>query len=335
VPESLTLNSAVDEDLASVAVADGEIVRVTVVKDAAAPANLNPSWRLIDSVGTGARGCDTFVTTIGRDCGPLAAGGNPYRIEVEDGTRNDFGLSHVHVQHLNAARACENTPLPCDTPVNVTIEHPADSDLLSFRVSEAEIVRITVLEAPSQPANFNPSWRLIDGPGNPAAFCGAFTATVSVNCGPLPASGNPYRLEVEDGARNDTGLCTVHMQRLSSLRGCDQNDLACGVTEIGITNSVIDTDLFRFVAAEGETWRVGVVERIDPLQPNYNPNWRLLDGAGNPMPPCDAFVIGTSRDCGPLPASRNPYRIEVEDGTRNDFGQFDISVTRVIPSGCP
>ena len=285
VPVSLTLNSAMDEDLASFAVSDGEVVRVTVAEGAGAPANFNPNWRLIDRVGTGARGCDTFVTTIGRDCGPLTAGGNPYRIEVEDGGRNDFGLFHLHVQHLNAVRACENEPLPCDTAVNVTLEHPADSDLLSFRVSEAEIVRITVLEPASQPANFNPSWRLIDGSGNAAVFCGAFTTTVSVNCGPLPGSGNPYRLEVEDGARNDTGLCIVNMQRLSSLRGGDQNDLACGVTEIGITDSAIDTDLFRFVTAEGETWRVGVVEQVDPLHANYNPNWRLLDGAGTPMPP--------------------------------------------------
>ncbi len=49
---------------------------------------------------------------------------------------------------------------------------------------------------------------------------------------------------------------------------------------------------------------------------------------------CSTFAISTSRDCGPLPVSGNPYRVEVEDQGRNDTGPYQILV-EFLTTGCP
>ena len=64
-------------------------------------------------------------------------------------------------------------------------------------VTDGEIVAITVVETPSG-QNVAPYWRLLDGTGNPALACGSLTTIAQRDCGSLPASGNPYRIEVRD-----------------------------------------------------------------------------------------------------------------------------------------
>jgi hypothetical protein len=331
VPLSGTVSSAVDADLIEFDAVEGGIMRISVVEQPGGGANFAPSWRVIDRAGNPARDCGAFGAAF-QDCGPLSPRGNPYRIEIEDGGRNDIGGYAVHVQQLAAGPACDFAPLICDVPLTATINPAADSDLLGFRVVEGEIVRISLVENVGSSANFGPSWRLLDGEGAPALFCGAFSATVSVNCGPLPSAGNPYRIEVEDGARNDTGTYNAHLQRLTASRACGDVEPQCGVTHADTIEHIADSDLYAYHVEEGDSIRVGVFERV-PSGTNFNPNWRLLDGAGNPAPVCGAFTTVTSVDCGPLPAARNPYRVEVEDGTRNDTGNYDVTVS-LIPA-CP
>jgi hypothetical protein len=214
-----------------------------------------------------------------------------------------------------------------------TIDWIGDSDLYNFRVSDGEIIRVSLAEPVSQPPNFNPSWRLIDGNGLPAVFCGTFGTTVAgVDCGPLPASGNPYRLEVQDGARNDTGTYLAAFDRLPAHLACDQVNLQCGVARAGSTDSLVDIDLFSFNVPEAEVVRVLVLETSGGV--NYGPNWRLLDASGRPAPFCGAVSTSTSLDCGPLPAALGPYRVDVEDATHNDLGSYAVTVTN-LTSGCP
>ena len=53
-------------------------------------------------------------------------------------------------------------------------------------------------------ALINARWRLLEGDGSPAADCG-FSALDQRDCGPLPAAGNPYRIEVQDSGLDEIG----------------------------------------------------------------------------------------------------------------------------------
>ena len=114
------------------------------------------------------------------------------------------------LQRLTAAAACETTPITCDAPVSAPLSPAVDSDLLRFNVAEGELVEITVLNGTPAGSNFNAQWRLLTATGAPAASCGGFNDAVhgfdlQRDCGPLPASGNPYQIEVQDQGLNDTG----------------------------------------------------------------------------------------------------------------------------------
>jgi len=334
VPLPLSISDTADEDLAHFTVEECDMVRISVVEAVGSLGSFGPSWRLIDGGGNPDRVCGGFATTVDRDCGPLYRSGNPYRVEIEDGGRNEVGDCTVNLQHLTAARSCEGDTLDCGTAAQGTIDSIGDSDLFSFRVIEGEIVRLSLAEAPSQPAGFNPSWRLVDGNGFPAVSCGTFATTVTgVDCGPLPASGNPYRVEVQDGTRNDTGTFLVRLDRLPFHRACDQVALTCGSASLGAISTLVDLDLLSFSVPEGETVRVAVFEQAGSGQ-NFAPSWRLLNASGRPSPVCGAFSSATSVDCGPLPAALNPYRLEVEDGGRNDVGSYTATVT-FLTTGCP
>jgi len=334
VPITLSIENTADTDLVSFDVSDEETVHISMVKLAGSGANFNPNWRLIDRAGNPARSCGAFSTLVTQDCGPLPGAGNPYRIDVEDGARNDIGSYSVHLQRLSFSRACEGIALLCDAAVTTTIDHVADTDLFPFRVAEGEIVRISVVKAVLGSApNFGPSWRLLDGAGHPAVSCGGLTSSVSLDCGPLPVLGNPYRLEVEDGGRNEIGTYSAYLQRLTAVRACDSIELQCGVGHTGTIDHIADSDLLQFEIVADETVRIGV-SKVLPSLPNFNPNWRLLDGAGNPALACGTFTTTESRDCGLLPAARNPYRVEVEDGSRNDTGTYEVTV-QFLTHGCP
>ena len=111
--------------------------------------------------------------------------------------------------------------LTCDVPVAGAISSATETDSLCLCVFEGDRLRIAVSESAGSGANFNPNWRLLDAAGDPAPTCGLFTTTVAVDCGPLTAAGNPYRLEVEDGARNDVGSYSAYFHRLPATVACE------------------------------------------------------------------------------------------------------------------
>jgi hypothetical protein len=126
-------------------------------------------------------------------------------MEIQDGGRTDPGGCQVRLDRMTSHRACDQTPLACGSTIIRAITSPVDLDLLDFSVPEAEVVRVAIFEQAGSGQNFAPSWRLVDGAGRPAPICGAFSSVTSTDCGPLPEALNPYRLEVEDGGRNDVG----------------------------------------------------------------------------------------------------------------------------------
>ncbi len=80
-----------------------------------------------------------------------------------------------------------------------------ESDLVALpNVTEGQVVSINVQNAPASSPGFNTVWRLVSNTGAPASACGAFRNGFS-DCGPLAASGNPYRIEVYDGSSNTVG----------------------------------------------------------------------------------------------------------------------------------
>ena len=66
----------------------------------------------------------------------------------------------------------------------------------------------------------------IDGTGIPVSGpCGVFAKNgIDYACGPLPASGNPYRVVVGDDDGRDAGQYKVRFQRLTSDAACSSTD---------------------------------------------------------------------------------------------------------------
>jgi hypothetical protein len=133
-----------------------------------------------------------------------------------------------------ALGTAETIPIQCGIPITGQISDPIELDLLPFSVPEGEIVEITVGDAQPEGPNFTASWRLLDGIGNPVpGLCGLLKggANQVTNCGPLREAGNPYRIEVGDVLRRDTGTyrvfvnflttgCPAHASLILALTGC-------------------------------------------------------------------------------------------------------------------
>jgi uncharacterized protein (TIGR03437 family) len=207
-PVTATIDPATDTDFLSFPATDGERVEITIVKTSSGP-SFQPFWRLLRNDGAPAGSCGSSTLSPQGDCGPLSSIFSPYRIEVQDFYRNATGTYRAHLYRLPATTACENISLTCGVPVAATINDPLDSDLFSFNAGANEFARITVVTSAPYGSNFQPGWRLLASNGNPANSCGFFTTSAQVTCGPLPAAGSPYRVEVQDFNRDDTGAYFV------------------------------------------------------------------------------------------------------------------------------
>src|SRR5579862_7538845 len=330
-----TIDDPIESDLIRFAfnVAEGETVSINVDGIAPKGTGFNPIWRLLTAAGLAAPHCGGFTSGL-QDCGPLPAAGSPYQIEIRDSGANDTGTYQVHVQRDTAAGACETTPLPCDTIVTGTIDTPIESDLfpLGFTVAEGEVIAINIEGAAPEGDNFNPVWRLFTAAGLPAADCGGFNGGLQ-DCGPLPAAGNPYRVEVRDSASDDVGTYRLHAQRLTAAGSCGPMPIACDEAVTGTIDDPIESDLIRFAfnVAEGETVSINV-DGIAPKGTGFNPIWRLLTAAGLAAPHCGGFTSGL-QDCGPLPAAGSPYQIEIRDSGANDTGTYQVHVQRDTAAG--
>lgn len=331
-PAVVSIEDPLDTDLLSFSVENSDMVRISVAPLPGSGPNFNLSWRLLDAAGNAPRTCGRTSFLVGADCGPLPAAGSPYRIEIEDGARDDVGSVEVRVERTLPHRFCHPQSIDCDETIFSAIETNSDGQTYPFLASEGDVVRFTLQELVGSVGTFSPSWRVIDATGNGFGSCGAFASTSRNACGPFPAAGNPYALQVTDGSLNATGQYAIHMHRLTSSRACDQTDLTCGQSQAGTLGSIVDSNLHAFMAPEQETVRVTL--GITVPGPHLDLEWRLIDAAGNPAPSCGAFSLAASADCPDLPAYRSPYRVEVQDHFHDGHGSYEVRVD-FLTSGCP
>jgi len=299
-------------------VPEGEMVHISVIRDAVNAAAFQPEWRLLTLAGASVTtGCSSISTTTDRDCGPLVAG--TYQIEVADVSLDRAGTYHIHLQRL--VTPCD-TALPCDGPVDGTLADPAATALYTFTVPAGEIIQIDVVREAAAPASFLPQWRLLTATGVGAPSCGFFHTDFDfTQCGPLPAG--TYHLEVQDAGRDNIGSFRVGLQRLTTA--CNVVELNCNVPVAGTLPEAVAIDLYSFGAAAHATVNVSVVR--DPAAPAaFTPRWRLLNAAGNSVSGCSVPTT-TAQDCGPL--AEGTYRIEVQDAGRNSGGAYQVTL------GCP
>jgi uncharacterized protein (TIGR03437 family) len=227
------LDSPVDTDLHSFSVADGERVNVTFANSTPAGPNFGVVWRLLRGDGTPASACGD-ISGAARDCGPLPASGNPYRVEISDFQLNGAGTYLLHLQRLTAAAACDNAPLICGITSRGTIDSPIDTDLYSFSVAGGERVNVNFANTAPVGPNFGVVWRLLQGDGAPASQCGDISGAAR-DCGPLPASGNPYRVEISDFQFNGTGAYSLVVNFLTT--GCSAITLAPNPLTVAVGTS--------------------------------------------------------------------------------------------------
>jgi uncharacterized protein (TIGR03437 family) len=345
VPITGTIRDPIQRDFLIFSVADGEVVTISLINSTPAGRNFQVVGRLLSGNGQPVAGSCGSYNLGGNNrifnCGPLPAAGNPYRVEVVDGSLDDTGTYRAQLQRLMATAACENTLFTCDITHTGTIDSPVDTDLYRFDVAEGEVVTISLINGTSAGPNFQVVGRLLKGDGTPAAGpCGGYNLGGNnriFNCGPLPASGNPYRVEVVDGSLDDTGTYRAQLQRLTAATACDTTALTCDAIFTGMIDSPVDTDLLGFSVRESEVVSISLVNNT-PAGPNFQVVGRLLSGNGQPVAgPCGSYNLGGNNrifNCGPLPAAGNPYRAEVVDGSLDDSGTYR-AVVSFLTTGCP
>ncbi len=332
-PMTGTIVSPVETDRVNIDLADGDVVAINVAK-ATGDANFAPVWRLLN--GTGQHACeDTFhgENFHGgyRNCGPLPASGNPYRIEIADANFDSTGSYVVYAQHETAVGACENSALACDVPQTGSIADPIETNLLQFDVVDKDVVAIEILNAPGSAANFSTVWRLLDRTGAHACedtFHGENFHGGYRNCGPLSASGNPYRIEIADSGFDATGAYTAYVQHESAAGACETAALSCDAPQTGSITNAVETNLLQFDVVDQEVVAIEILDQPGG-DPNFSTVWRLLDQSGAHA--CEDTFHGENfhggyRNCGPLAASGSPYRIEIADSGFNATGAYTAYV---------
>src|SRR5439155_891195 len=242
-------------------------------------------------------------------------------------------------------------PIGCDAALTRSIDDPSEADRFTFNVVEGEQVDINVINGTPLSGNFSVQWRLLTGAGTPAVSCGGETDPRFGlrDCGPLPASGNPYRIEVRDQFSDGTGSYVVYLQRLTAAAACETTTIACdgspsapcdtpiacnGSPSVAI-DPAVESELirFNFDMVEGEHVDIHVINGTS-ASGNLSVAWRLLTGAGTPAVSCGGYTDPRSRqflrDCGPLPASGNPYQIEVRDQFSDGIGVYRVAIDGVL-----
>jgi hypothetical protein len=206
-------------DTLAFSVVGDEIVSFVVVKVEPSQPFFEPEWRVVNADGTPAGSCGSWTAARGADCGPLPQEESPYRLLVRDRGEDASGTYKVHLQRLTDSQACEGVPMNCGDFLLAPINDPTDTDLIRILFAPDDVVTLSVYNWDPPGPDFTPEWRLLQADGSPAAFCGTWTTTSTASCGPLPAGGNPYRIEVRDFNEDSNGICHVDVADCSRNTG--------------------------------------------------------------------------------------------------------------------
>jgi len=350
-PVDASIEAASEVDCFTFTASDAEVVQVSAVSPAGSALEL--AWRLLDGSGNPIVGgnCGTFdISHPNFPCVLPAAGS--YRLEVEAHNPGDTGAYAVRVASVTAGSACEDIPLTCAVPVYGTIDDPVDADLFSFSVNDGDWAEISALSGLHGGAVIDAAWQLIDNRGVPVEGCASFVPGVDDACGPLPASGNPYRIVVGDDDGKNAGQYKVRFQPLTFDAACSSTPLTCGVARtVAIEDPpseqmcgdakcpVLDSELLSFSVHDGE--RIAVTVKNAPASAaGFLAGWRLLDHTGSPVEgDCGNYAQGPPNfECGPLAAAGSPYQIEIGDVGQFVGGNAQVSVnflTSTCATECP
>jgi hypothetical protein len=223
--------------------------------------------------------------------------------------------------------AAAQTTLPCDVPTTGTISTPSETDEYLVTAAEGEQVSFMIIRVAPSGVNFQPETRLLRSDGTPVPN-GDWSDAPGRDCGPLHASESPYRLQVRDLNRDDTGTYRVHLQRLTATQACEATPLVCDVPLNDTISDPTDTDLLTFAAAEGE--HIGVILRPLSGGSSFLPEARLLRADGTPAAGGDGhWDYLRVRDYGPLHTAESPYRLEMRDMLHDDVGNYSVHMQRL------
>lgn len=222
---------------------------------------------------------------------------------------------------VQAQATCSSTSaIACGEVKSTTIGVVAETDCFSFTGQAGEVVQLL---AKATTASMKACAQLRDPSGNivGADACGqAATRT-------LPTSGT-YSIRVFDQSNDETGSYAVQMQVLSATTSsCPGATLACSANEAGSLTSIVDSDVYRFVAAEaGEVVSIAVSDTTSP----FEACWQLYAADGN--------AIGTlqcAQDTRTLPAA-GPYTLRVFDLANDETGTYrlDVNVVSTTAGSC-
>src|SRR5438552_1409124 len=161
------------------------------------------------------------------------------------------------MQRLKSTHHSKTTAIMCDAPVSAPLSPAVDSDLLRFNVAECYLLQLTVLNDTPARRYFitqspPPTAPALSLPDALPIYDAVHGFDLQRDCGPLPASGNPYQIEVQDQGLNDTGTYVAFLQRLTAAVACESM-LDC------VIDAAVESDLGRFPVTDGQTVQITVL----------------------------------------------------------------------------
>ena len=231
----------------------------------------------------------------------------------------------------------DGEPIECDVPLTRTIAVVDEIDRFTFDGVAGELLHITIGNQGGA-YGFNPQWRLLGPDASPVAGCDTFS-TGDREC-TMPTAG-AYAIEVEDNGFNATGTYSLQIQRLTASERCG-TAIACDVPETTTISAYADTDLHQFDGVAGELLHITIGNQGGTY--GFGPQWRLLAPDASAVAGCDTFST-VDRDCTlpPPPVctpssgcnfAGEPYAIEVQDGSFNATGTYQLTTVSSLQS-CP
>src|SRR5262249_52374379 len=150
--------------------------------------------------------------------------------------------------------------------------------------------------------------------------CGGFHNPGLVDC-QLDGVGDPYRIEVFDGGSDTPGKYRLFVHRPSTTATIDCD----APLRSGTIGDAVQQDLVEPTFTVGNEALEINISVVPPVNPNFNPVWRLVDAKG--VDKCGGFHGGLA-NCTP-DGFGNPYRIEVADSFNNDAGSYILHLQRL------
>jgi hypothetical protein len=213
-----------------------------------------------------------------------------------------------------AQGTCSSTEtLGCGEVKARTIDVVGQTDCFTFTAEAGE--SIAILAKASSGSNVQACWQLRDPAGDAVGgdACGRSQRI-------LPATGT-YSIKVYDAANDDTGGYRVTLEVLSATASsCPAATLTCGASHTGIIGTPIESDTYRFEAAEaGEVVSITAAD----TSPVNQACWRLYAADGSAI---GATVCGQGDR---TLSAAGVYTVQVVEQNDDGSGSYQIEVDRV------